>query len=194
MIYISPLCPFKTRFFLPRWKLSLHLYGIHLYEWISVVINLSFIAFFTWPHFKYCTSDCPNFPDRSVRCLSAVRILSEILLKWCPMSVCPDFSVSILSAVRILSGFKKKAVRCLSVRPDKDKKELSGLSLSLSVDVWLKHWIEDQLHKKLVLERLRKCSLGKKIKQKKLLIPRKIFIRLMRRTSVYLYLCSKQEF
>ena len=52
------------------------------------------------------------------------------------MSVCPDFPVSILFAVRILSGFKKKAVRRLSVRPDKDKKELSGLSLSLFVDVW----------------------------------------------------------
>ena len=44
-------------------------------------------------------------------------------------------SVSILSAVRILSDFRKKAVRCLSARPDKDETELSGLSLSLSVDV-----------------------------------------------------------
>ena len=51
------------------------------------------------------------------------------------MSVCPDFSVLILSAVRILSRFKKKAVRCLSVRPDKDETELSGLPLHLSADV-----------------------------------------------------------
>ena len=52
----------------------------------------------------------------------------------------PDFpvlilSVSNLSAVRILSGiFEKNAVRCLSVREDKDEAELSGISAIMSAD------------------------------------------------------------
>ena len=49
----------------------------------------------------------------------------------CPDSVCLD-SVRCPDFVRI---FKKNSVRCLSVRPDRDKTELSGLSLSLSADV-----------------------------------------------------------
>ena len=47
------------------------------------------------------------------------------------------FTVSIQFAVRILSGFEKITVRCLSVRPDKDEKELSELSLSLSAVICL---------------------------------------------------------
>ena len=57
-------------------------------------------------------------------CMSA-RILSVSILS----------AVWILSVVGIRSVFYKKAVRCLSVRPDKDETELSGLSLSLSADV-----------------------------------------------------------
>ena len=55
---------------------------------------------------------CPVLPEKRARCLFAVRILSRF---------CPEF---------------KKTVRCLFVRPDKDEIELSGLSLSLSADVW----------------------------------------------------------
>ena len=59
---------------------------------------------------------------------------------------CPDFPenpVRCLSAVRILFGF---SVRCLSFRPDRDKTELSGLSLSSSADVWLRSsWLLNRL-------------------------------------------------
>ena len=73
-------------------------------------------------------------------CLSRFCPLSgfcpEFCKKSCPMSVCPDSvcldSVRCPDFVRI-SG--KNSVRCLSVRPDKDKTELSGFSLSLSADV-----------------------------------------------------------
>ena len=53
-----------------------------------------------------------------------------------PVSICPDFvcldSVRCQDFVRI---FEKNAVRCLSVRADKDETALSGFSLSLSADV-----------------------------------------------------------
>ena len=55
--------------------------------------------------------------------LSGVCLSGFCLSRFCPVSgFCPDF--------------QKNSVRCLSVRPDKDKTELSGLSLSLSADVW----------------------------------------------------------
>ena len=44
-------------------------------------------------------------------------------------------SVSILSVVRIKKNPVPETVRCLSVQPDKDKTELSELSLSSSADV-----------------------------------------------------------
>ena len=66
---------------------------------------------------------CLDFPENPVCCLSAVRILSRFSVRC--------LSVRILS-VSILSGFSKKKI--LS-RPDKDKTELPGLSLSLSADV-----------------------------------------------------------
>ena len=70
----------------------------------------------------------------SVRCQDSVRIFRK---KSFPVSVCPDSvcldSVRCPDFVRIS---QKNSVRCLSVRPDKDKTELSGLSLSLSADVW----------------------------------------------------------
>ena len=73
-------------------------------------------------------------------CLSRFCPLSgfcpEFRKKRCPVSVCPD-SVY-LDSVRCpysVRNFRKNAVRCLSVRPDKDKTELSGLSVSLSADV-----------------------------------------------------------
>ena len=86
---------------------------------------------------------CPDFLSGvclSGFCLSRFCPLSgfcpEFCKKSCPMSVCPDSvcldSVRCPDFVRI---FKKNSVRCLSVRPDKDKTELSGLSLSLSADV-----------------------------------------------------------
>ena len=54
--------------------------------------------------------------------LSGVCLTEFFLSRFYPLSgFCPDF--------------RKKSVRCLSVRPDKDKTELSGLSLSLSADV-----------------------------------------------------------
>ena len=69
----------------------------------------------------------------SVRCQDSVRIFRK---KSFPVSVCPDSvcldSVRCPDFVRIS---QKNSVRCLSVRPDKDKTELSGLSLSLSADV-----------------------------------------------------------
>ena len=78
------------------------------------------------------TADSPiHRPLVYVRCLSHVRIFYRQI---CPVSV-RYLSASILSAVRVLSGFLKKTLRCMSVRPDKDKTELSGLSLSLSADV-----------------------------------------------------------
>ena len=74
----------------------------------------------------------------SCPCLVFARIFRKILSGVCPVSgFCPDSvcldSVRCQDSVRI---FRKKAFRCLSVRPDKDKTELSGLSLSLSADVW----------------------------------------------------------
>ena len=57
-----------------------------------------------------------------------------------PVSVCPDFS-GFDSVCCPESGFRpdfrKKNVLCLSVRPDKDETEISGLSVSLSADVWV---------------------------------------------------------
>ena len=47
-------------------------------------------------------------------------------MSFCPHFACPD-------SVR---NFRKSAVRCLCVRLDKDKTDLSGLSVSLSADVW----------------------------------------------------------
>ena len=79
-----------------------------------------------------------------VSILSAVEILSGFFGKrlsaarlsgFSSKIVCPGSvrrTVSGLDSVRILA---KKALRCLSVRPDKDETELSGLSLSLSADV-----------------------------------------------------------
>ena len=72
-----------------------------------------------------------------VRCLSFVRIcLTDLSGVWI---LCPNFvyldSVRCPDSVR---NFRKNAVRCLSVRPDKGETELSGLSLSLSADVWSK--------------------------------------------------------
>ena len=65
--------------------------------------------------------------DNDVRVLS----LSDFCLDF------PENPVRCLSAFRILSGFLKKAVRCRSVRPDKNETEVSGLSVSLTVDVCL---------------------------------------------------------
>ena len=48
--------------------------------------------------------------------------------KDCPMSFCPHFVCP--DSVR---NFRKNAIRCLS---DKDKTDLSGLSVPLSADVW----------------------------------------------------------
>ena len=51
-----------------------------------------------------------------------------------------DSTVRVLSLSRFCPDFPeiKKAVRCLSVRPDKDETELSGLSVSFFVDVCFK--------------------------------------------------------
>ena len=54
-----------------------------------------------------------GFSKNCIRCLSVRNYLS----RFCP-------------------NFRKNAVRGLSVRPGKDETELSGLSLSLSADVW----------------------------------------------------------
>ena len=72
--------------------------------------------------------------------VSGVCLLSRLCLdflsgsclsRFCQLSgFSPDFEKKWLSAVH-LSGFQKKAVRCLSVRSDKDETELSGISLSL---------------------------------------------------------------
>jgi len=47
-----------------------------------------------------------------------------------------------VSGLCMLSGFcpdfTKNAVRCLSVRPNKNEKELSGHSMSLSAEVWVR--------------------------------------------------------
>ena len=67
-------------------------------------------------------------PGKQTSADSTVRVLS--VSRFCPDF--PENPVRCLSAVRILSGF---SVRYLSVRPDKDKTELSGLSLSLSADI-----------------------------------------------------------
>ena len=64
-------------------------------------------------------------------CPFRVSFYPGFSVKSCPMSVCcPD-------SVRILD---KKAVRCLSARPNKDETELSGPSLSLSTDVYFGGW------------------------------------------------------
>ena len=56
---------------------------------------------------------CPDFPENPVRCLSAVRILSEFSVRCLSVRILP---VWILSAVRILSGFLEKKLSgvCLS--------------------------------------------------------------------------------
>ena len=69
--------------------------------------------------------------DRTVRALSLSRFRPEnrvcvcLMSGFCPVSVCPD-------SVR---NFRKNAVRFLSVWPEKDETELSGLSVSLFADV-----------------------------------------------------------
>ena len=73
---------------------------------------------------------------------SSVRALS--LSRFCPDSrkIVSGVYLVLVSpmSVRCLSGFCSvsilSAVLILSVRPDKDEKELSGLSPSLSADVW----------------------------------------------------------
>ena len=79
-------------------------------------------------------------------CLSRFCPLSgfcpDFRKKDCPMSFCPDFVC--LDSVRcpdFVRNFRKNAVRCLSVRPDKDETELSGFSVSLSADVCLVTWL-----------------------------------------------------
>ena len=62
----------------------------------------------------------------SVSILSAVQILRKNAV-WC-------LSVWIFLS-RFCPDFRKTAVSCPSVRPDKDKTQVSGLSVSLSVDV-----------------------------------------------------------
>ena len=69
-------------------------------------------------------------------CPALVSFLSGFSGKKCPVSICPD-SVC-LDSVRCpdtVPNFRKNAVRCLFVRPDKDKTELFGLSVSLFTDV-----------------------------------------------------------
>ena len=73
-----------------------------------------------WPVSK----GCPNFPDRSVRCLVSVLILCSVSV--CRVSVYPD-SVC-LDSVRILPGcFEKNAIRGLFIRPDKDEENCSKI-------------------------------------------------------------------
>ena len=69
---------------------------------------------------------CPDFPKNSVRCPSAVRILSGFSVRCLSVR---NMSVSILSAVRILSGFLEKKLS--GVR-------LSGFfSVSILSGVWI---------------------------------------------------------
>ena len=58
-------------------------------------------------------------------------LVSFLSGKSCPMSVCCLDSVRCSNSVRIIEKSYP-----LSVCPDKDETELSGLSLSLSVDVY----------------------------------------------------------
>ena len=54
------------------------------------------------------------------------------------MSFCPDFvCLDSFRCPDFVRNFRKNAVRCPSVRPDKDETELSGFSVSLSADVCL---------------------------------------------------------
>ena len=104
-------------------------------------------------------------PDFSKKILSDVFLSRFCLSRFCPdfqkknfpVSVCPDSvcldSVRCPDFVRIS---RKNSVRCLSVRPGKDKTELSGLSLSLSADVWyhigsLYHWFQGKIFSNLTI-------------------------------------------
>ena len=96
-------------------------------------------------------SFCPDFPEIPVRCLSvpilSVPILSEFLpvfqsedsaripAYFLERGNCPDFVCPV--SARILSDFRKKTVRCLSAQPNNNEIEVSGLSVSLSVDLCL---------------------------------------------------------
>ena len=92
----------------------------------------------------------PDVGGQHCPCPVLVSFVSGLAEKSCPVPVyCPDcvrifvrflfvrnLSVSIPSAVWIPSGFSKKSVRCLPVWSVKDEPEVSGLSMSLSADVW----------------------------------------------------------
>ena len=85
----------------------------HLWPWLGRI----------WPCVPSLSRFCPDFAENPVRCLSTVRSLFRFFLcQFCPLA----------NSVRIC----KKAVRYLFVRPDKDETEVSGLSVSLSTDVW----------------------------------------------------------
>ena len=81
--------------------------------------------------------------SRSCPCPVFVRIFRKVLSGVCPVSGFCQNSLSgvclsglCLSRFCPMSGFcldfQEKSVRCLSVRPDKDKTEVSGFLLSLS--------------------------------------------------------------
>ena len=53
----------------------------------------------------------------------------------CNNQTSADSTVRVLSLSRFLSGISRKSCP-VSVGPDKDETELSGLSVSLSADVW----------------------------------------------------------
>ena len=81
----------------------------------------------------------PDVGGQHCQCPVHVPFSSGFSGKWCPVSVCCPYSVRI---------FVKKYVRCLSIRPDKDERELSGLSLYLSADMCHGHELNEQLFRK----------------------------------------------
>ena len=129
----------------PNFSTSARTFQLQSFQFLIGLSN------YTYPgHGHRCGQTAGSLFSRtleSIQWLSVVGIFLTDLSGVCPVSgFCPDslsgvcLSGFCLSRFCPVSGFcpdfQKNSVRCLSVRPDKDKTELPGLSLSLSADVW----------------------------------------------------------
>ena len=122
---------------------EINLIGLH-----SRSIRFIWKKRFSAPHVCWFRFVCVRVCARCRRTALSVScpglVLSGFSKKSCPVFVCLD-SVPCPDSVQI---FRKKAFRCLSVRPDNDEKELScpptsGLCFCPSVFRILDHFFEE---------------------------------------------------